>query len=166
MHTASFKTNILKEKNIKLLEHTYYVDYEFIVKACAFCNSISFYNIEVYQYLVGNSNQSVSVKQLALRYDQHYRVIESLLLFYSEHIELDSFFIRFKISSICMTHFKILNFMFLEKKIGRKLSKELKNQLRNNYKSIWKIIFYKYTVVIFLGLLPIKTLTYKKLHLI
>ena len=61
IHTLTAKTSFLRSTGLHLLEHTFYEDYEYILKASAPARDIVFYDIEVYQYLVGNAQQSVSL---------------------------------------------------------------------------------------------------------
>lgn len=129
MHTASYKTDILKKAKIKILEHTFYVDYEFIVKASNYCNDVSFIDLEIYQYLVGNINQSVSTVKRVERYGQHYRVISSILDFYTKNDTYTHFNIR-KLCILLNMHFMILLVMFNNKHEGRKLALEFRKELK------------------------------------
>ena len=79
IHTLTVKTSLLKEHSISLLEHCFYVDYEFILKASSCINTIAFIDLEIYQYLVANTAQSTSAASFVKRYDNHQRVLEELL---------------------------------------------------------------------------------------
>lgn len=139
LHTCFFKTSILKNSHISVLEHCFYVDYEFISKACAYCSSIIFYDLEVYQYLIGNPNQSVNSKKLAERYLQQERVIKSIISFYNELSDKQlSYLIEYKISALIKYYFKILLLFFEDKKIGKKLASDYAKQLKKNYYNLWK----------------------------
>mgnify|MGYP002623592819 CR=1 FL=1 len=85
LHTCIFKTEIVQKNEISVLEHCFYVDYEYIVKAVCASNTIIFEDLEIYHYLVGNVNQSVSDEKMVERYEQHERVIDSLLDFYEKN---------------------------------------------------------------------------------
>jgi len=84
LHTLTVKLSILKENNIRLLERAFYVDNEYLLKAVAYSSNVIFYDLDVYRYLVGNVNQSVSHQSYAKRYDQHERVIRECLKFANE----------------------------------------------------------------------------------
>ena len=130
MHTCSFKTEILKHSDIRILEHTFYVDYEFIVKATNYCKNVTFIDLEIYQYLVGNINQSVSTVKRVERYEQHYRVIRSILDFYKVCNNFKLFNYR-KLCNLLNMHYMILLVMFKNKKEGRKLAKTFRTELKN-----------------------------------
>lgn len=139
LHTCCFKTSILKKNHITVLEHCFYVDYEFISKACTYCSSIIFYDLEVYQYLIGNPNQSVNSKKLAERYKQQEKVINSIILFYNKlSANQLSHLIEYKISALIRYYFKILLLLFDDRKSGKKLASDYAKQLKKDYNNFWK----------------------------
>ena len=79
IHTLTARTDYLRGIGIHLLEHTFYEDYEYVVKASVPASTICYLDIEVYQYLVGNENQSVSQANYVRRWDDHDRVVMELL---------------------------------------------------------------------------------------
>ena len=81
LHTLSIKTEILHKHGIKLLEGIFYVDIEFIIKSTVECKDIKFLDLEIYQYLVGNVNQSVSFQNYVKRYSHHDKVTRELVNF-------------------------------------------------------------------------------------
>ncbi len=79
IHTLTAKTDYLRTQNIALLEHCFYVDYEYIVKASVPALDIYFINRELYQYQIGNDEQSVSATSYVKRWDNHVRVLQELI---------------------------------------------------------------------------------------
>ena len=85
IHTLSIKTEILKSNHIRLLEGIFYVDIEFIIKSTVHAKTIEFLDLEIYQYLVGNVNQSVNYRNYVKRYSHHDQVTKELISFASEY---------------------------------------------------------------------------------
>ncbi len=85
IHTLSIKTEILKNNGIRLLEHIFYVDIEFIVKSTVHAKTIEFLDLEIYQYLVGNVEQSVNFRNYVKRYSHHDQVTKELISFATEY---------------------------------------------------------------------------------
>lgn len=81
MHALTFKTKILK-KIPKISEHCFYVDMEYIIYPLKYIKTITFLNILVYQYRVGNSEQSVSIKNKQKNREMHKRVIKNLIEYF------------------------------------------------------------------------------------
>lgn len=84
IHTVSVRTDFLRDHDVRLLEHTFYVDYEFIVKLGSSANTIRFLDLEVCNYYVGNAEQSVAPSNYVRRWGDHTRVTEELLRFADE----------------------------------------------------------------------------------
>lgn len=81
IHTMSIKLSILRDNRIHLLEGIFYVDIEFIIKSTVLASTIEFTDLEIYQYLVGNVNQSVNFKNYVKRFDHHKQVTRELVNF-------------------------------------------------------------------------------------
>lgn len=84
MHGFTLKTSILKEHQIKLDEHCFYVDTEFILYPIPYIETISFLPDYVYQYRIGRQGQSVSPQQMARCKGDYDRVLTALLRFYED----------------------------------------------------------------------------------
>ena len=87
IHTMSISTDVLKRNNIHLLEGIFYVDIEFIIKSTVKSETIQFTDLEVYQYLVGNVNQSVSFQNYVKRFEHHSKVTRELIRFATDFDE-------------------------------------------------------------------------------
>lgn len=83
MHNLTIKTDILRRNRIRVDEHCFYVDTEYITYPIPFAESICFLKDFVYMYRIGNAGQSVSIQQMQ-RNEKHYdQVLRSLFSFYS-----------------------------------------------------------------------------------
>lgn len=80
MHSCTFRTSILKE--ISILEHCFYTDVEYMLKALTRAETITFLDIDVYQYRVARVGQSMSVEGLRKHYLEHERVVFTMLDYY------------------------------------------------------------------------------------
>ncbi len=154
MHISTFKTSILREHNVSLLENTFYVDYEFIVKATCFSQTVQFINLEVYQYQVGNAHQSIDYRNYVKRYQQHHRVINELLLFKCYDNDA-AFFYNFKVKALIETHYKILFIMMDNKKDGRLFAKSFNRQLQHDNPLLWEKTKKRYLLLFLLNLLHV-----------
>lgn len=83
IHTATYKTELIK-KIPALSEHCFYVDTEYICYALSFVKTAEVLDYVVYQYRVGNPEQSVSWNNIIKNRNMHKHVIKQILRFYSE----------------------------------------------------------------------------------
>ena len=69
MHSLIFRTEVLRKSNVKLPEHTFYVDNLFSYQPLPYADNL-------YYYYLGREDQSVNEKVLMKRIDQQIRVTE------------------------------------------------------------------------------------------
>lgn len=108
MHNLTFKTDIVR-KIPKISEHCFYVDVEYIMYPLKYLETISFLNEAVYQYRVGNANQSVSTQNFMKNRNMHKHVIGNVLKYY-ETEELSAAkkeFLKKRISLLIDTQIRI-----------------------------------------------------------
>ena len=84
MHSMIYKTEILKQAEIDLPKHTFYVDNLFVYKPLPLIKTFRYLNINFYRYFIGRSDQSVAESVIMNRIDQHidvtYRIIDAYRL--------------------------------------------------------------------------------------
>ena len=162
IHTMSIKTEILKENHIHLLEGIFYVDIEFIIKSTVKSKTIEFTDLEVYQYLVGNVNQSVSFQNYVKRFEHHSKVTRELIRFATDFDESEtsnpSVYRSYLDRRVCLlinTHMNIALIYDDDRSRGLARAKDFRAYLKNtnsNYYS-WTDKRYKLTLALhFLGI--------------
>ena len=82
------KTDILKKMQVKLLEHAFYVDVEFITFPVPYIHNIVFTDHFIYKYMRGNAEQSVAIPNMVKRYDNHNRVMHRIIS-YKQKVDMD-----------------------------------------------------------------------------
>ena len=132
LHTLSVKTAILKENNIRLLEKIFYVDIEFIIKATMKAKTIEFHDLEIYQYLVGNVNQSVNYKNWVKRYSHHDKVTRELINYATKSDATGAMreYLDRRICLLINTHMNISLIYNDNRKEGKQQAKEFRAYLK------------------------------------
>lgn len=137
IHTLTVRTEHMRSTGMRLLEHTFYEDYEYIVKASVPATSIEFFDIEVYQYLVGNTGQSVSHANYVKRWDDHERVVWELLRYLAacreraSHLSPEALeYLEYKVHLIIDTHYNIALLFDDDKKRGRERARTFRDKLK------------------------------------
>lgn len=70
MHALIFRTSILRDNEVVLPEHTFYVDNLFAYKPLPHVKNIMYMNIDLYHYFLGRDDQSVNEESYMRRIDQ------------------------------------------------------------------------------------------------
>lgn len=84
MHNMTIRTEILREHQIRIDEHCYYVDTEYILYPIPYVKTISFVDAFVYYYRLGREGQSVGLEKMQKNEQNYDKVIHSLLGFYKK----------------------------------------------------------------------------------
>ena len=74
MHSMIYKTELLRNADINLPKHTFYVDNLFVYKPLPLIKTFRYLNINFYRYYIGRSDQSVAESVIMNRIDQHIKV--------------------------------------------------------------------------------------------
>lgn len=82
---STYKTEMLKKNNVKLLEQCFYVDMQLNTYVALLCKTIKYYPLNIYRYLLGQTNQSVSKKSYAKNYENHERVTIEMINMYEKY---------------------------------------------------------------------------------
>jgi len=81
MHTCTFRTSILRDNEIRLVEKCFYVDQEYFIKSIAYAETAYIVDKIVYCYRLGREGQSMSLEGQLKHYKDNFKVIDSLMSF-------------------------------------------------------------------------------------
>lgn len=89
MHSMAIKTELLKD-NVKITEHCFYTDTEFVLKSCNMVRTVAFFDKYIYCYRRATSGQSMSLSGFEKHYKDNIRVISVLLDYMNEYVKEDA----------------------------------------------------------------------------
>ncbi len=84
MHSVIYRTQMLRDCNLELPKHTFYVDNIFIFKPLPYVRKLYYLDVDFYHYFIGRNDQSVNEKVMISRLDQQIRVNKCMIDFFSE----------------------------------------------------------------------------------
>lgn len=147
IHSITYKTELLRQHNIKLQEHTFYVDVEYGVLPIVYVNNIRFLDVTTYRYRVGSLTQSIDPDNFVKRYEDHYRVVKRLVVFANEN-EMDlphRQYIRSVLNKLCFTHYMLGAFYDTDSARGRERAREFDKWLKDHdallYRALGKSVY-------------------------
>lgn len=79
MHSVIYRTEILKNCNLELPKHTFYVDNIFVFKPLPYVKTMYYLNVDLYRYFIGREDQSVNEKIMIGRIDQQIKVTKIMI---------------------------------------------------------------------------------------
>lgn len=79
MHSVIYRTELLRECELTLPRHTFYVDNIFVFKPLPYVKDMYYMDVNFYRYFIGRADQSVNEEIMIKRVDQYIRVTKSML---------------------------------------------------------------------------------------
>ena len=79
MHSAIYRTQLLRDCGFKLPKHTFYVDNIFVYQPLPYVESIYYMDVDFYRYFIGRDDQSVNEDVMMKRIDQQIRVTKIII---------------------------------------------------------------------------------------
>ena len=79
MHSVIYRTQLLKDIDLTLPMHTFYVDNIFVYIPLPYVKSLYYLNVDLYRYFIGREGQSVNEKIMISRIDQQLRVTRIMI---------------------------------------------------------------------------------------
>ena len=79
MHSIIYKTKLLRDCNLHLPEHTFYVDNIYAYTPLPYVKKMYYLNIDLYRYYIGREGQSVNEAIMTKRIDQQIKVTKLMI---------------------------------------------------------------------------------------
>ena len=74
MHSVIYRTQLLRDCQLELPKHTFYVDNIFVYQPLPYVKNMYYMDVDLYRYFIGRADQSVNEKVMVTRVDQQLRV--------------------------------------------------------------------------------------------
>ena len=104
MHALTYRTETLREANLQMPPHTFYVDNIYAYVPFPLCHSLYYLDVDLYRYFIGREDQSVNEKVLTSRIDHYWRVARIMMQAYHVYGDIDSV----KLRGYMMNYFTII----------------------------------------------------------
>ena len=82
MHSVIYRTRLLRECNLELPAHTFYVDNIFVYYPLPYVKTLYYMNVNFYRYYIGREDQSVNEQVMIGRLDQQLKVNRLMIDYY------------------------------------------------------------------------------------
>ncbi len=79
MHSVIYRTKLLRECNLVLPEHTFYVDNIFVFYPLPYVKNMYYLDVNFYRYFIGREDQSVNEAVMISRIDQQIKVNKMMI---------------------------------------------------------------------------------------
>ncbi len=79
MHSAIYRTQLLRDCGMELPKHTFYVDNIFVYQPLPMVKTLYYMDEDLYRYFIGRSDQSVNESVMIKRVDQQVRITKIMI---------------------------------------------------------------------------------------
>lgn len=152
IHTISVKTDSLRKHGIHLHEGIFYVDLQYVIVSTCYAKTVQFAPVEVYQYLLGNAEQSVAFSSYAKRYEDHAAMVRDIVSFADEG-RFDgpiAAYLDNRVRLALHTHFNIALIYDEDRTRGMRRAKEFRAWLAQNHPRFEAMIRKRYRKAVLL----------------
>lgn len=139
MHSVIYRTEVLRNCNLELPKHTFYVDNIFVFKPLPYVKTMYYLNLDLYRYFIGREDQSVNEKIMIGRIDQQIKVTKIMIDNYNP-MNIKSKRLRKYMTQYLTMMMTVSTVLLLKSNTEENLNKkdELWDYLRNNNKSLYE----------------------------
>lgn len=139
MHSVIYRTEVLRNCNLELPKHTFYVDNIFVFKPLPYVKTMYYLNLDLYRYFIGREDQSVNEKIMIGRIDQQIKVTKIMIDSYNP-MNIKSKRLRKYMTQYLTMMMTVSTVLLLKSNTEENLNKkdELWDYLRNNNKSLYE----------------------------
>lgn len=81
MATSTYKTTILRESNVELMEKTFYVDMQYNLLPIKKVETFTYYDLDIYRYFIGRAEQSVNTFSFVKNKNDHEKVLKFMITY-------------------------------------------------------------------------------------
>ena len=130
LSTSTYKVEALRRRPFKTTEKMLYDDMEWNVNAAANIDTLVYYPLDIYNYLIGREGQSVSTEVLQRKYPIHRRMVLSIINLFETiqglSAEKRNFLEHKIVVKMILTHYQLITTDIHSKKGFRDFDRELK----------------------------------------
>lgn len=141
MHSLMYRTQLLRDCNLTLPEHTFYVDNIFAFTPLPYVKKMYYLNVDLYRYFIGRDDQSVNESVMTKRIDQQIKItkimIDSHDFLALENKKLQSYMLKY-LSMMMIVSSALLVNEGSEESLAKR--EELWDYLKNSNYTVYKII--------------------------
>lgn len=140
MHAMTIKTEVIKKVGPTIDEKCFYVDTEYTIFPIKYIDTVICFNYSIYDYLLGTVTQSMNIKNMQNRREQHLHVTKRLVNYYNNQNSTLSDekrkIIKRRISSVIIMQYVI--YLSMKPIEGRNEIKEFDEWLRNKSEELYE----------------------------
>lgn len=161
LHGITYRTDFYREFGTLLPEHVFYEDYEYAAFPCCYAQSVTPFDLFLYEYRIGDVNQSVSGANQLKRIGHVEAVLRSMTQKYSSLPDTaGKRYAAAKIQELLLSYFTTALLVNPDKKSGRKLAAQRVAEVCETAPEVFDSVKRKYQIFTLMNRLHISKQTW------
>lgn len=163
-HGITYRTSFYREFGIQLSEHVFYEDHEFATFPCCHAGSVTPFDLFLYDYRIGDVNQSVSNANQLKRIGHTETVIRRMTEEYRKLPETaGKRYAAMKLQGLLLSYLTTVLLLHTDRKAGRELAARRMAECQAAAPEVYGLALRKYQVFFLLNRLHISKQTWDKI---
>lgn len=165
-HGIIYRNDFYKENSIELSEHVFYEDYEYATIPCCYAKSITPLDMFLYNYRVGDVEQSVSDENQLKRVSHTETVLCRLIDEYKKSDNMEEQGRRYyamKTKSLLLSYMTTVMLVEKNKKKGRQMGEAIMGRFRKEFPEVCSLSEKQYKIFRLMNRLHISKRTWEKI---
>ena len=163
-HGITYKREFYQAYGAALLEHVFYEDHQYATYPCCQAKGVMPFDLFIYEYRIGDVNQSVSEENQCSRLSHTEAVIHGMLQqFLSLPDSKGKSFAAMKIQGLLMSYMTTALLVYPDRKLGRDLAKRMMEFCYNKAPQVTELAEPKYRVFWLMNLCHIRNQTWQRI---
>lgn len=164
-HGITYRTDFYKREFHLLPKHVFYEDQEYSTIPACLAQKIEYWDLPIYQYMVGNTEQSVSFFNQAQRIGHIDRIAKNILSYYNACKDTMSpagrKYLLFKAENIILIYYMVASIYEADKSKGRAALKTFEAHLLKRSPELYEKLWPKYQFYLAMNRIHIRPELYK-----
>lgn len=162
-HGIAYNTEFYRKHGIALSEHVFYEDNEYATFPCCHAETVTAFDLFVYDYRVGDVNQSISLANQIKRLGHLETVVRRMMQEYSKLPEKDGKrYAAMKTQGVLLSYLNLTLLAHPDKKMGRKMAAQSMAECKASAPEIYGLLLRKYQILTVLSRLHISKSSWDK----
>lgn len=166
-HGITYSTEFYHRNGIQLSEHVFYEDHEFATFPCCMAKSITPFDLFIYDYRIGDVQQSVSNENQLRRIGHTETVLRRFVReYYNLPLEKDDAgrsYVCMKAQGLLMSYLTTVMLVHPDRKQGRMMGARMMDYFKENLPDTWELSFKQYQAFRIMNVISIQKQTFESM---
>ncbi len=166
-HGITYNTDFYHKHCIQLSEHVFFEDHEFATFPCCYAKSVTPMDLFIYDYRIGDVQQSVSDQSQLRRIGHTKTVLERFITEYGKlSLHGDAagrHYVAMKAQGLLLSYLTTAMLVQKDKKLGRKMGDEMMEAFRASIPEVYDLARKQYRIFCLMNRLHISKRTFQKM---